>query len=67
MAENMAKESLDYLEKMLSRMKLKLNMEKSKTLNATSEPFNFLGFTFRYDKDRYGRNKKYLSILQHFY
>jgi RNA-directed DNA polymerase len=63
MARKMAKESLDYLEKMLSKMKLKLNMEKSRTLKAGSEAFNFLGFTFRYDWDRHGRDSKYLNIM----
>jgi group II intron reverse transcriptase/maturase len=53
----------EYLAKMLERMKLKLNEEKSRTLDAIDEPFNFLGFTFRYDNDLYGRSTKYLNVM----
>jgi RNA-directed DNA polymerase len=63
MARKMAKESLMYLEGMLAKMKLKLNTEKSKMVNAGNEAFNFLGFTFRYDWDRFGRKWKYLNIV----
>ena len=63
MARKTAEESLDYLYKMLARMRLALNIEKSRILNASKEPFDFLGFTFRYDKDLYGRETKYLNIF----
>jgi len=63
MAKTMAKESLEYLEKMLEKMKLQLNTEKSRILNAETEAFNFLGFTFRYDRDLHGRNTKYLNVI----
>lgn len=40
-------EILDYV---LKRMELEINEEKSKKIEATKEPFDFLGFTIRYDK-----------------
>lgn len=46
-------------------MKLKVNREKTRTVKL-SEPhasLNFLGYTFRYDRDRYGRNERYLNLV----
>lgn len=62
MGKRMPEKCLDYLKQMLSRMELTLNEEKTSLINAYKEPFDFLGFTFRYSKDLYGRNKKYLNI-----
>lgn len=39
------------LKELLSRMGLTLNEQKSVLINARQTPFNFLGFTFRYDKN----------------
>lgn len=54
---------IGYLHKMLQRMELEVNTEKTSMVNVMEEPFDFLGFTFRYDKDLYGGNKKYLNIF----
>ena len=62
MAENIPQECFDYMSYMLNRMKLKLNEEKSKLLNSYEESFDFLGYTFRFDDDLYGRTRKYLNI-----
>jgi RNA-directed DNA polymerase len=46
-------------------MKLKLNREKTRTVKL-SEPggaVDFLGYTFRYDRDRYGRPARYLNVF----
>ena len=53
---------IDYLKYLLGRMKLTLNTEKTKMLNAKVDSFDFLGFTFRYSKDTYGRNIKYWNV-----
>ena len=50
MGKKLKEEALDKLRKVLDRMELKLNEEKSKQLNAKETPFNFLGFVFRYDE-----------------
>ncbi len=44
-------------------MDLVLNETKTHQVNATEEPFGFLGFTIRYDKDVRGREKKYWNII----
>ena len=49
--------------KMLQRMELEVNTEKTSMVNVEEEPFDFLGFTFRYDKDLFGEDKKYLNII----
>lgn len=51
------------LRSLLSRMGLSLNEEKTRTVEAREESFNFLGFTIRYDKDLRGSNKRYWNII----
>lgn len=51
-----------YLKSMLARMKLTLNEEKTRIVDAKRERFNFLGFTFEYADDLCGRGTKYLRI-----
>ena len=56
---------LTSLKALLYRMDLNLNEEKSKQINAQQTPFNFLGFTIRYDKDLFdpsGR-RRYWNIV----
>jgi group II intron reverse transcriptase/maturase len=62
MGENIPNEVIDSLSCLLSDMKLKLNHEKSRVVNAYHEGFDFLGFTFRYDNDLYGKKSKYWNI-----
>jgi len=61
MARHIPPECLDYLNKMLARMELTLNQEKTRLIQALKEPFDFLGFTFRYDRDLHGRKILYLN------
>jgi RNA-directed DNA polymerase len=63
LTKKLEKRCLEYLRGMMERMKLKINEEKSRIINAEREPFNFLGFTFRYDKDIYGRDKRYWNVI----
>jgi RNA-directed DNA polymerase len=51
------------LKGILKRMELTLNEEKTRVLNATIKPFNFLGFTFRFDRDLYFYKWKYWNII----
>jgi RNA-directed DNA polymerase len=54
---------LDYTAHLLEKMELKINEEKSKLVKARFEPFDFLGFTFRYDRDKHGRPFKYWNVV----
>jgi group II intron reverse transcriptase/maturase len=63
MAREMNEEVLEKLKGLLTRMDLKINEEKTRRINAKDESFSFLGFTFRYDKDRHGRNIRYWNII----
>ena len=47
------------------RLKLEINREKTKVVKLKEEgaSLNFLGYTFRYDRDLKGRNKKYLNVF----
>ncbi|WP_353745115.1 group II intron maturase-specific domain-containing protein [Desulfobacter sp.] len=49
--------------KLESWLGLKLNQDKTKVVNlaASGESFDFLGYTFRYDKDLCGRDHRYLN------
>lgn len=62
MGSKIPEEVINYLKGLLNRMKLKINEEKSRMVNGYKESFNFLGFTFRYSKDIYTREKKYWNV-----
>ena len=63
MGKKITQEATDKLRELLSRMDLVLNETKTHQVQASEEPFNFLGFTIRYDDDLKGRNKKYWNIM----
>jgi RNA-directed DNA polymerase len=47
------------------RFQLTVNREKTRVVKMHQEgaSLNFLGFTLRYDRDRYGRDKRYLNVV----
>ena len=47
------------------RFRLQLNLEKTRVvnLNAPGASLDFLGFTFRYDRDLHGRDRRYLNVF----
>lgn len=47
------------------RFGLKINREKTRTvkLKDLGESLDFLGFTLRYDRDRFGRSRRYLNVM----
>jgi len=63
MAQRIPKRCIDMLHNILQRMELEINQDKTRLVDVREEPFDFLGFTFRYDRDLYGRNLKYLNII----
>ncbi len=46
------------------RLHLKLNRDKTRIINLRrpGAHLDFLGYTFRYDRDRYGRDRRYLNM-----
>lgn len=62
MAKRFETEILEELSSLLDRMGLQINEEKTKVVDATETPFDFLGFTIRYDQDIFGRPQKYWNI-----
>lgn len=62
MGKRITKELTDKLQEILQRMGLTLNEKKTRLIQAEETPFNFLGFTVRYDKDLFGSNKRYWNI-----
>lgn len=63
MGHQIGTEVKERLKRLLSRMGLSLNEEKTRTVEAKEESFNFLGFTIRYDKDLMDSNKRYWNII----
>jgi RNA-directed DNA polymerase len=62
MARRIPPEALLKLEKVLSRMGLTLNKEKSRQLDASDKGFDFLGFNFRYRWSRKQYRRKYWHV-----
>jgi RNA-directed DNA polymerase len=56
---------IDWTESLLEgRFQLTINREKTRVvrLNQPSASLDFLGFTFRYDRDLYGSGRRYLNV-----
>ncbi len=62
MAKKIPKECFRYMNLMFIKMKLRLNESKSSLVNAREESFDFLGHTFRYSTDVFGRSHKYWNV-----
>jgi RNA-directed DNA polymerase len=62
MGKQIPEQAINYLKKILERMELTLNEEKTKVLNVREETFDFLGFTIGYRKG-FRKGKQYLSII----
>lgn len=66
LARYQGRELIDWTESLLEgRFKLTINREKTKVVNL-KEPgasLDFLSFTFRYDRDLYGRGNRYLNVF----
>ena len=62
MGKRMPKLVLQKVHSILARMELRINEEKSGIVEAKKAPFDFLGFTIRYDKPC-TRNGRYWNII----
>lgn len=66
LAKQMGSETIEFIESRLEgKFQLEINREKTQVVDLR-EPgvsLNFLGYTFRYDRDRKGRDRKYLNVF----
>ena len=66
MARYMGKKITEWIEEKLKSLKLLVNFEKTKTVNVMygkNSSLDFLGYTFRYDRDMKGRMWPYLNLF----
>lgn len=63
MGRTLPVEITEKLKRLLTRMGLSLNEAKTHQIDATKQGFNFLGFTFRFDRDIHGRAGRYWNIM----
>jgi RNA-directed DNA polymerase len=64
MARYQGPQLVSWLEKMLEgQLGLKINRDKTRVVNLNEEgaSLDFLGYSFRYDADRFGRSRQYLN------
>ncbi len=66
LAKQMSTETIEFIESRLEgKFQLEINRDKTRVvdLREPGASLNFLGYTFRYDRDRKGRNRKYLNVF----
>ena len=64
MVKKMTEGTVQWIEELIeNKLKLTINKEKTKIVNLKEEKLNFLGYSFRYDKDLKGRPWKYLNTF----
>lgn len=63
MGRKIPTEVLSKLTELLDRMGLKLNEDKTRLLDSRNRTFDFLGFTVRYSRDLFVKDRKYWEIF----
>ena len=66
LAKQMGTETIEFIESRLEgKFQLEINREKTRVvdLREPGASLDFLGYTFRYDRDRKGRDKSYLNVF----
>jgi group II intron reverse transcriptase/maturase len=63
MSKHVNQEVIIKIHNYLDRMGLIINTDKSKLVNAKEESFDFLGFTFRYDRSIFSNGGKFWNIF----
>ena len=66
MAKQMGSETIEFIESRLEgKFQLQINRDKTRVVDLREEgaSLDFLGFTFRYDRDLKGRGRRYLNVF----
>ena len=66
MAKQMGAEVIEFIESRLEgKFQLEINRDKTRVVDLREQgaSLNFLGYTFRYDRDLKGRDRKYLNVI----
>lgn len=63
MSKHINQEIISKVHGYLQRMGLTINTEKSKVVRAKEESFDFLGFTFRYDRSIFSKQGRFWNIF----
>jgi len=66
MAKQMGSETIEFIESRLEgKFQLEINRDKTRVVDLWEEgaSLDFLGFTFRYDRDLKGRGRRYLNVF----
>ncbi len=66
LARYQSRQLVNWIEGLLEgRFRLTVNRDKTRIVKLTQpgESLNFLGFALRYDRDRFGRDRRYLNVI----